>query len=117
MKLIGTTLTLGTALLMVGCASGPIPLYFAPINPQPDPSMSYNKLLSDRYECSQEATVTNYASKGGYNNNYGGYESAIQTTPSCSLFSACLGARGWVRTSTLEGGYHVPDSLAVSCTN
>ena len=116
MKLIGKTLALGAALFMVGCASGPAPLYFTSINQASDPLVSYDKLLSDRYECSREATVTNYASKGGYNNNYGGYESAMQTLPSCSQFSACLGSRGWVRTSTPEGAYQVPDTLRISCS-
>ena len=99
------TFTLGAALLMVGCANG---LHFKPIDPQPDPSMSYEQLLTDRYECSQETK-----SYHGYANNS---QAAYGAYPNCSALSACLAARGWIKTSQPEGAYSLPGELVIRCT-
>ena len=106
MKLIVKTLALGTALFMVGCSAS---LNFKPISPEPDPSMTYERLLTDRYECSQETKA--YV---GYANNqnagYGAY-------PNCSALSACLASRGWAKTQNPEGAYTVPPELIIRCNH
>jgi hypothetical protein len=107
--------------LMTACATGNISnRYYA----NSDKSATYQGLLTSRYECAIEATGRTSSSSAKVNANLGtgSSSSSDQVLPNCSLFVACLAARGWIETAGVnlddpnrEFGFHVPESLGISC--
>lgn len=107
--------------LMTACATGNISnRYYA--NSVTD--ATYQDLLNSRYECAIEATGRSSSSSASVNANsgVGSSSSSSQVLPNCSLFNACLAARGWISTSGVNlddpnrpYGFHVPNTLGVTC--
>lgn len=91
---------------------------------KPGADASYQELLNDRYECAIETSARSSAASASVNTNsgIGASTSSSQVLPSCSLFNACLAARGWIRYDGVNlddpnrvHGYHVPNSLGINC--
>ena len=113
-----------SGIVLTACASGPPTYYryFATENTE----ATYQELLSDRYACSQETSGLDASSSARVNANVGVANSSSRTRvlPNCSIFRACLAARGWVRIDGVivddpsrPYGFGIDRNLTVSCTN
>lgn len=92
----------------------------APVQPQYQPQLRYESLrgatldqfLRDRYACYQE---TAQRVSGAAITPYGGAATS-NVIPSCSAFSACLAARGYLRNDA-GGSLVVPPGAVLQCSN
>jgi hypothetical protein len=96
-----------------GCAGN----YISYLNTK---NATQDKFMADRYSCLQE---TQQPVSGAYANQYGAI-SRSSVTPSCSAFTACLAARGYVDADTTNqsnafGPGHIwpPTGAWISCVN
>ena len=91
-----------------------------------DTDRTYQDLLDERYSCAKESTSFSSSSSTSVNANtgLGNASSDAGVSPNCSIFTACLAARGWISDDFIvigdpnrPYGFQVPDSLGMQCVN
>jgi uncharacterized lipoprotein YajG len=104
--------------MLAGCANQQVQQIQQPIR-YSHKTATVEQFFKNRYECLKEteqrqtqSTTSGYAN--GYGANYGG--SANSTVrPTCSALSACLAARGYVKTP--NGNLEVPAGAVIQCSD
>jgi len=102
-KIFGLVITC----LLVGCAATNVQI---PTTPNIiggtyrfDGPGEFNDLLNARYQCAQETMSRSSSSSAVISSNsssgVGSSSSSSSSLPSCSMFNACLAAKGYIRNS------------------
>lgn len=114
MKIIAA-ITLTVALLM-SCSTPVVPVVIVFTNQ--DPSATLQLLLSDRYECLQEASADGGVISGVASSTRAVINGSSGLTCNSSVMNACLAARGWLRDDTAVGNnaFTVPQGAVVYCS-
>ena len=95
--------TLTLSQILVACAQPQVIVRYS------KPDATQTQFMKDRYECLQESQQRE---SGAYVNPYAGAASSQMVVP-CSVFKACLGARGYVTDP--NGNLTVQPDMIIRC--
>ena len=103
MKSLKSYLLISVVVLLSGCAGAPYGGTLRFTGPG-----TFQDFANTRYQCAQE---TSRRVGGAYINQYGG-SSSSNVVPSCSVFAACLAAKGYYKN---PNGNFDASSISVEC--